>query len=113
MTQTATHTITVHGASYPAFIDPNGNVRFVYNPIIQDVIREMQKAYTQSVYVKDTPSDSYTKMSLNKIHKLVDDGQYSHQDLLEFYISIGYSIKYLKRLPEFENTEFIVALLAE
>lgn len=107
MNQEATHTITVHNVSYPAFIDPRGEIRFVANPIFRDLMREAQQAYSQHVKVEGNPSSSYTKMSVAKIHTLVDQGVYTEQDLLDFYIRIGYSIKYLKRLPEFEHVEFI------
>lgn len=113
MSETATHFLTVEGKTYPAFIDGSGEIRFVSNPILRDLIRETEKAYVQKVIIEEVEYSAYNKTSLRKIHEGFHHGGYTFNDLLEFYISIGYSVKYLKMLPEFENLVFTTTVISE
>lgn len=89
--------VVIMGRSYDTYLDDYGNQRFVGNRIIKAIAREMQSNYLHATVGKES------FMNLDYIHQQHAAGEFSLEELIDLYVSVGTSLKYFRELEEFRS----------
>lgn len=82
------HWATIGREKYPVKIDPQGVARFHCNRIVRDLV--------------DAARDG-RKYDINAIVQKYGYGEYTYEELKEFYLSIGYSVCGIAELSFFQG----------
>lgn len=101
--------VKIRNKTYETYVDEHGNQRFVGNPIIEVMVRNMQNHW-RAYMVADVDKNGHydadkaeVPYSLDRIAQQYRDGEFTLDQYLGFYASFGFSLSMLKHLPEFET----------
>lgn len=93
--------VVIMGHTYNTYIDTYGNQRFVGNRIIRAIAREMKSNYIHATAGKES------FMNLEYIHQQYAAGEFSLEELIDLYVSVGTSLKNFRELEEFSSLQIV------
>ena len=100
-----TFTVLVNERPYQMYYDSNLELRFVGNPAVKRVTDEMMKSFYAWIRTREggDEDDSTQPFSTGSVGEMYENGELTFEQYLDYYALIGFSLKFLKMLPAFED----------
>jgi hypothetical protein len=104
--------VKIDGRSYDTYVDDEGVQRFVGNPIIRLLVRNMQKNWTKYYLAQQETDEGYdaenpdVPLHLGAIAEMYKKGEFSLEQYLDFYAAFSFSLKWLRTSEPFDTLTY-------
>jgi hypothetical protein len=104
--------VKIDGRSYDTYVDDKGVQRFVGNPIIRLLVRNMQKNWKKYYLAQQETDEGYDSenpdipLHLGAIAEMYKKGEFSLEQYLDFYAAFSFSLKWLRTTEPFDSLTY-------